>query len=63
MLAGLFLSEVSLLGLQTATFSLCPSHGFSSVHICMGRVSEGFGVSSLEGTSAMGLGLHPSDLI
>lgn len=55
--AGLVCGETSLRGLQTAAFSLCPSHGLSLV-CCAPGVSS----SSPKDTSPVGSGPHPDDL-
>lgn len=56
-LTGLISPEASLLGLQTAAFSLCPHMDSPCAHTI--AVSS----SSYKDTSPVGLGLCPFDLI
>ena len=55
--AGLVSPEVPLLGLQTATFTLCP-HATCSMYVHIPAVSF-----SCKETNPPALGLHPYDLV
>lgn len=58
---GLVLGEAFLPGLEMATFSPCPSHGLSSMHIWERKIS-GISFSSYKDIGIMWLGPHPYDM-